>query len=219
VLIAIYLLGFAFWPFYPHDIASLFRRWWLTGNSATQLSYLIAAVPAILAAVLGTWALAYLSGATASGTKPGAQLVTVGPYRYVRHPVYLATLFNLVSFAFLLNRLGFLIAVLGGLAFLAHVILREEVELHAAFGEDFERYRERVPRLFPVLIPKWPRGNSTPDWAGGWLGGAYLWLFAGSLVALAVSLKESLFFAVLAVGMAARFASNRWTRHRVAPVT
>jgi protein-S-isoprenylcysteine O-methyltransferase Ste14 len=219
VLISIYLFAFAFWPLDRHDVAGYLRPFLPAGRAAVQLSFLIAAVPAIFAAALGTWALAYLAGGAAERRSPGLGLVTAGPYRFVRHPMYLATLSYLLSFGFLLNRLGVAIVVVGGLAFLYRVTLREEAELAAAYGEGLERYRERVPRFFPALVARWPRGTAAADWVGGWVGGAYLWLFAGSLVVLAVSLKESLFYATLASGMVARVMSVWWVRRRVAAAT
>jgi protein-S-isoprenylcysteine O-methyltransferase Ste14 len=217
VLISIYLFAFAFWPLDRHDVAGYLRPFLPAGRAAVQLSFLIAAVPAIFAAALGTWALAYLAGDAAERRSPG--LVTAGPYRFVRHPVYLATLSYLLSFGFLLNRLGFAIVVLGGVGFLNRVILREEAELLGTYGGEFERYRDCVPRLFPTWAPRWRHGTTVADWRAGWLGGAYLWLFAGSLVVLAASLKESLFYATLVSGMAARLISVRWARGRVAPAT
>lgn len=81
----------------------------------------------------------------------GHQLVTRGPYAYVRHPMYL----------------GLLLVALGGLLiyqtwtfvfFLANFPVfyvraqREERALSAAFGPEWETYRRRVPAWFP----RWP---------------------------------------------------------------
>jgi protein-S-isoprenylcysteine O-methyltransferase Ste14 len=220
VLISIYLFAFAFWPLDRHDVASYFRMVLPAGSPAVQLSYFIAAVPALAGAAVGTWAFAYLSGCSLGGQKPGGtEMVTAGPYRFVRHPLYLATLLDLIAFAFLLNRLGFVIVVLGSLELAYRVILREEAGLLAAYGEDYKTYRQRVPMLLPALDARWRGGTAVANWGAGWLGGAYLWLLAGSLLVLAASLKESLFYATLVAALAARLISVRWGRHRVATAT
>jgi hypothetical protein len=59
---------------------------------------------------------------------------------------------------------------------------RGEVELLAACGEEYQRYRDRVATLVPALGASWPRGTVAADWGAAWLDGAYLWLLAGSLV-------------------------------------
>jgi protein-S-isoprenylcysteine O-methyltransferase Ste14 len=113
-LISIYLFAFAFWPLDRHDVASYFRRLAPAGSPAVQISYLVAAMPALIGAAVGTWAFAHLSGAGAGRQRtPETEFVTAGPFRFLRHPLYLATLLNLIGFGLLLNRLGFAVVVLG----------------------------------------------------------------------------------------------------------
>jgi protein-S-isoprenylcysteine O-methyltransferase Ste14 len=80
----------------------------------------------------------------------GHSLITSGPYRIVRHPIYLATIGMLVATGLSFSRWPALIA---GLAFaIAGTALRvrdEESLLRAAFGGEFEAYRRRVPAFLP----------------------------------------------------------------------
>jgi protein-S-isoprenylcysteine O-methyltransferase Ste14 len=77
-------------------------------------------------------------------------LALSGPYRYVRHPLYLGTLLATASAPLLLH------SVWLGLAFLLAVvpaycwqIVSEEKGLERIFGEAYREYRRRVPALLP----------------------------------------------------------------------
>ena len=136
-------------------------------------------------------------------------MIAAGPYRFVRNPMCLATLLCLLSFAILLNRLGFWMMVMGTTAFTYCLILREEAGLTAAYGESYGSYRDAVPRWLPTMHPaRLPRGGAA-NWRDGLLGGAYLWLLAGSLVVLAAGLKESWFYATLVAGFVVKLISIR----------
>lgn len=79
--------------------------------------------------------------------KPTTALVTSGPYRVTRNPMY-------VGMAFLYAGLAFLLGVIWSLAFLPVVLLmvdrlvigREERYLEAKFGEEYREYKGRVRR-------------------------------------------------------------------------
>jgi protein-S-isoprenylcysteine O-methyltransferase Ste14 len=77
----------------------------------------------------------------------GRALITSGPFRYSRNPMYLGMLIWLTGLAVLL---GSLIAFLFPLLFfvLANFLLipPEEKKLQQTFGEQFIRYRQRVRR-------------------------------------------------------------------------
>ncbi len=83
-------------------------------------------------------------------TKERHELVTGGPYRWVRHPLYTTglTLFLALGLMagswFVLLATGIAFAVLSGL-----VIPREEQALVAKFGERYQGYMQRTGRLVP----------------------------------------------------------------------
>ncbi len=85
-------------------------------------------------------------------TRAAHTLVTRGPYRWVRHPFYVAT-----ALAVLANSLvtaNWVLALTGGLAF-GLLVLRtrnEEEKLIERFGENYKAHMKRTGRFFPWLF-------------------------------------------------------------------
>lgn len=89
------------------------------------------------------------AGEPPSPADPPRQLVTRGPLAYSRNPLYLGTVIAALGEALLLESV--VVAGYGLLLWLVYHLLtvyREEPELRAQFGEDFDDYCERVPRWF-----------------------------------------------------------------------
>jgi protein-S-isoprenylcysteine O-methyltransferase Ste14 len=85
---------------------------------------------------------------------PTARLVVRGPYRRVRNPMISGVLFILLGEAAALGSLGVLVWFAAVLALNAiYIPLVEEPGLVRRFGEDYERYREHVPRWLPRPRP------------------------------------------------------------------
>jgi protein-S-isoprenylcysteine O-methyltransferase Ste14 len=79
------------------------------------------------------------------------ELVTSGPYRFVRHPIYSGLLLALVGSALATNFLGLLIvAILGAYFYYAATV--EEKNLIAAFPTAYPAYREHTKKLIPFLL-------------------------------------------------------------------
>jgi protein-S-isoprenylcysteine O-methyltransferase Ste14 len=81
--------------------------------------------------------------------KEGHTLVCTGPYKYLRHPIYSGILLGLVGTALAAGRYRALLGV--ALAFLGFwwKARQEDAWLSRAFGEQFERQRQRTGRLLP----------------------------------------------------------------------
>ena len=77
-------------------------------------------------------------------------VTTSGPYRFVRNPFYLATLIVDAGLCVVAAEPWIAVAYMP-LWFVVHflTIRREESGLAELFGETYEAYRARVPRLFP----------------------------------------------------------------------
>lgn len=85
-------------------------------------------------------------------TLPDHHLVTTGPYGRVRHPIYLAVGLFLVAVGVVAATWWAFIAAIALYSAGASLRIRSEEHLLASrFGDEFERYRRRVPSLLPRL--------------------------------------------------------------------
>ncbi len=83
------------------------------------------------------------------GDGRGGKLLTEGVYSRVRHPRYLSAVLGLAGLALFANYLWiYLVVPLVGLG-LYGIVRLEERELTRRFGEEYERYRARVPMFLP----------------------------------------------------------------------
>lgn len=85
-------------------------------------------------------------------TKKDHQLVTRGPYRWVRHPLYAVALMMFFSLGIMAaSWLIVLYSVLGAVVFRLVVIPKEEERLLQAFGEDYRTYQSHTGAMVPRL--------------------------------------------------------------------
>jgi len=86
------------------------------------------------------------------GTKrPPSPLIVRGPYRWVRHPLYISLILMIWSFPDLTaDRLLFNVLFT---AFCIIGTVLEERDLAASFGEEYLDYKTRVPMLIPYRVP------------------------------------------------------------------
>jgi type IV secretory pathway VirJ component/protein-S-isoprenylcysteine O-methyltransferase Ste14 len=110
------------------------------------------AVLMLAATALAAWALAvFRSWRLAARIDSGHQLCTAGPFRRVRHPIYLAM--DLLAAGTWLWAPTAMIALGAALVALAGDLRgrAEERLLHEAFGESYDRYRRRAWRFVPGI--------------------------------------------------------------------
>jgi len=82
----------------------------------------------------------------------GHKLITVGPYAYVRNPIYTGMLGILIATGLAMEHWIALIAAI--VFFAVGTVIRvrsEEKLLRGAFGEEFEEYARRVPAVLPGI--------------------------------------------------------------------
>ena len=82
-----------------------------------------------------------------SPLKPAVSLVTTGPFRFSRNPLYVAITFLYVGLTVLLNS-WWGVVLLAPLLIVLHwgVVRREERYLELKFGDEYAEYRSRVRR-------------------------------------------------------------------------
>ena len=129
---------------------------WRTSASVDQLGLI--GVPLIAVGLLLVVSTIRLFATIGRGTlapwDPTTRLIVRGPYRYVRNPMISGVLFVLLGEAVLFG--SFALLLWFGLVLLVNAVympLVEEPGLQRRFGEEYERYRDRVPRWIPRLRP------------------------------------------------------------------
>jgi protein-S-isoprenylcysteine O-methyltransferase Ste14 len=203
------IFGFTF-PlyFFDHQNSTAALANWIgsriqtDANLVARLLFAFAAVLLSVAALVRTWASAYLhAGVVYAAEVKTESLVADGPYRRVRNPLYFANVLMAIAIGAMMSRTGFFLAVVSMLVFCCRLILREEAELQADQGEQYERYRKRVPRLWPSLRPRIASAGRQARWIEGFKAESWYWGFAAALVTFAITLKLALFFAILAASL------------------
>lgn len=85
-------------------------------------------------------------------SKEEHQLVTFGPYRWIRHPIYTAYLMNYVAGGLMASNLvlTFVPVIFFGLMIINR-IPREEAVMQEEFGQEYIDLEKRTGRLLPLL--------------------------------------------------------------------
>ncbi len=85
-------------------------------------------------------------------SRQGGALITDGPYSLVRNPMYLGIV--LIGLGIVLTLFNWWVALIFAVFFIAvyaRLIITEEKKLLDCFGEEYQGYQEKTPRLFPRL--------------------------------------------------------------------
>jgi protein-S-isoprenylcysteine O-methyltransferase Ste14 len=113
----------------------------------------VAIVIQVIAVLLMIWARITFGGRSfhATADPTGGGLITTGPYRYIRHPIYAAIIYFL--WAGIFSHLSLLNALLGiaGTAGLIIRILAEEHLVTERYPEYIE-YAKRTKRIIPFVL-------------------------------------------------------------------
>jgi protein-S-isoprenylcysteine O-methyltransferase Ste14 len=129
----------------------------LVANWLIPLPFLPEAVPRtwagstaiVLGLALGAWAIVTLrqAGTRVETTKPTTAIVTRGPYRLTRNPIYVGMLAILIGLTIALDTAWLLVAMVPFyLVIRFGVIAREEAYLERKFGDTYRSYKSRVRR-------------------------------------------------------------------------
>ena len=212
IIIAPFIGGFWCYSLDSLNVATMFAQWLmghpvepriLSDRHLVQTILALGAALAILGALVRTWAAAYLRSEVVHDSKiHSEELVADGPYRYVRNPLYLGGVLFAIAFAMTTSRLGFVVIVGGLTLFYYRLIAREESLLRETQGDSYRQFVALVPRLMPNLSPRVAARGLAPRWQQAAIGEAFMWLFAGAVVFLAITLNQRVFLIVTVSGAA-----------------
>ena len=174
-----------------------------------QVLFAGAACFVVLAALVRTWASAYLhSSVVYAAEVKTASLVADGPYRQVRNPLYFGNVLMVIGVGSMMSRIGFALAFVAMLVFCYRLIFREEADLLAGKGESFAAYLRAVPRLFPSPWPRIAPAGKTATWLAGFAAESWCWGFALAVAAFAATLKMVVFVVILGASVALFWVSS-----------
>lgn len=144
---------------------------------------------AILCAVLG--AILRTAGSASLGPDVmrsaelrGDAVVASGPYRFLRNPLYLGTLFTTLAVAVLMPASGAVFTILAVVLFELRLIFAEESFLKARLGTAYAEYCAKVPRIVPALRPYGSARSVAPRWGQALLAEIFPWGIALTLAVL-----------------------------------
>lgn len=98
---------------------------------------------------LAGWSMPTLlkGGASIPTSEPTDAIVSVGPFRFSRNPIYVSMVLLVLGLGIWSNSLWFVVlAAIAGVLLNYGVIVREERYLERKFGGEYEAYRSRVRR-------------------------------------------------------------------------
>ena len=110
-------------------------------DSTARLCFAFGTMLLVLAALIRSWATAYLkSGVVHDSAIHSELLVADGPYRHVRNPLYLGNILQALGIGLMASRLGFVFLTVVNTIFMLRLILHEESGLLQSQGESYRRY-------------------------------------------------------------------------------
>ncbi len=132
-------------------LAALAQHFWplAIADYSFRSGLAVGAFTLLLAATLASWGIFEMKRRR-TPIEPGripAGLVTTGPFRLTRNPLYLALLLVLTALAVMGNSMWLLLGA-GALLLLLDrfVVVREEAVIQRAFGSEYSAYVARVRR-------------------------------------------------------------------------
>jgi len=152
-------IGLVFW--FGFTALLVFDSLWLDGLAhfprfvSPPLSIIIGSILlALWGAICGwTWIRFFIARGSPVPLNPPQELVTSGLYAYVRNPMISGWLSGMFGLGVLLGSISFTFIFTPLFAILNVIYLKaiEEKELEKKFGEEYLRYKEKVPMFIPRL--------------------------------------------------------------------
>jgi protein-S-isoprenylcysteine O-methyltransferase Ste14 len=128
----------------------------LHGGSLVVDSPILGAIGAAIFAsgiALAIWARVHLgrNWGMPMTQKAEPELVTSGPYRFIRHPIYSGLVLGILGTGLATNLIGLIVAAAAG-AYFYYSATVEEKNLTTTFPTAYPAYRDRTKMLIPFLL-------------------------------------------------------------------
>lgn len=129
------------------------RPWYAGGRTALSMALgAVLLIPGVLLALASVRTLGRPSG-----------LVSTGPFRWTRHPYFLAVLMLLLGLIVALRSVPALVLFVPAVRLTLERARREEHNLVLRLGDEYRAYQARVPFLLPLAPPLPPGGMAAKD--------------------------------------------------------
>ena len=146
--------------------------WLFIAANTTEGSFALGGLVVLLGEALRLWANGYVGHVKVNWTQKWrgdakiGQLMTAGPYAYVRHPLYLGTFLLGLGFCIIVGSWWLTLAALAFfLVIYGRKMAQEERILLDECGEAFARYRRAVSQWLPTWR-RYPGGEGRWGWEG-----------------------------------------------------
>jgi protein-S-isoprenylcysteine O-methyltransferase Ste14 len=138
-------------------IPALITGWRMPSAWGPPIAAAIGAGALIIAGILvllDSFARFAIAMGTPAPVAPTEHLVVVGPYRFVRNPMYLAVVAIILGQALLFGSWAVVVyAVIVMIAVAAFVYSYEQPTLERTFGDEYREYKKHVRAWVPRLTP------------------------------------------------------------------
>ncbi len=142
-----------------------------SGRSTTLPFFITAITLAVATQVFRVYVASYLWGRQAVAQPEAEFLATVGPYAYVRNPMYLGNFLIGLSLCLAINEwYTYALFILSYIFVYSLVIPYEERYLEEKFGEIYREYQSQTRRLIPKMNTFKDGSRVIPDYKAGILG-------------------------------------------------
>lgn len=122
--------------------------------SPTELNITLGIIFVVLGELGRIWCVSYAGGITRTRTGDLNQLITSGPFSFVRNPIYISNIIMYSASAFLLGVPALVPwAIIYFVLEYTFIIAYEEALLIKVFGDEYIQYTDKVNRWLPRLTP------------------------------------------------------------------
>lgn len=151
IVAIICLINFVGFPHLPTNMELLGSLFGWTKKVSIATGFGLVAFLLVISVLLRMWSGTVLSSSRVMSFKIQKDVLSrEGPYQLSRNPIYLADLFAMCCFAFVLSPIGLVMPILFYFHY-CRLIEYEEISLEKQFGSEFHEYKKETPWFIPNL--------------------------------------------------------------------